>query len=160
MAAACRDDAVGLELAVGAGHGTARQSEIVARAGGSRAAGRPASRRAPEHERRHALPQLLVGRHGRVRVDLDDHAGVGPPSRAARARRRWPTSPQARSASPNATAAGNHMVSRSASASDCVRASDDAAHQQQDHAGHGEGEDAELHGIAHCIDVSIQCNSR
>jgi hypothetical protein len=71
--AAGGDDAVGLELAVGACPGAAGDSEVVGQLADRREAV-PRSQAAGDHERGDLLTQPLVGGNRRARVDLEDHA--------------------------------------------------------------------------------------
>src|SRR3954452_13027085 len=84
MAAAGRDHAAGLELAVGAGDGPARDAEVVGELADRR---QPVARpeRAGEHERGDLLAQLLGRRARRRRIDRERHAD------AARATRHVPS---------------------------------------------------------------------
>ena len=90
----------------------------------------PVCKRPAEHECRHLLAQLLVGRDGRARIDLEDHAGAAPARRSGPRRTRqgcWPMSRQARIESTKAARAGSHMVAVSRSTSDAVSTAKTAA---------------------------------
>lgn len=69
-----------LELAVGPGHGAAGKPKVV---GELADGGKSSARRegAGAHQGGHLLAYLLIGRHRRPSVDLEDHVATGSPRR-------------------------------------------------------------------------------